>query len=255
MNAGSNAPIALITGGARGIGFACAQRLIREGWVVAIVDIDEVAAKGAAATLSGESGRAIAITADVRIRAEVENAVAATVREFGGLTALVNNAGIIQPEPSIDISEEHWDQLLGVHLKGALLFCQAAYPHLRSAAGASVVNMASVTGFVGVPQRLTYCISKAGLSAMARVLAVEWAPDGIRVNAVAPGWTETTMVRQAIDLGVIDVEKLTGRVPLGRLAREEEMAGAVHFLISNDASFITGQTLIVDGGFSIDGRV
>lgn len=255
MNAESSLKVALITGGARGIGFACAQRFVREGWAAAIVDIDGEAAKGAAATLSREDGRAIAVTADVRNHDDVENAVTTTVREFGALTTLVNNAGIIQPEPSVEVSEEHWDRMLGIHLKGAFLFCQASYPHLRATEGASVVNMASIAGFIGIPQRLTYCVSKAGLTAMSRVLAVEWAPDGIRANAVAPGWTETTLVRQAIDVGVLDVAKLNEKVPLGRLAREEEMAGAVYFLASKDASFITGQTLIVDGGFTIDGRV
>jgi NAD(P)-dependent dehydrogenase (short-subunit alcohol dehydrogenase family) len=244
----------LITGGARGIGFACAHAFAQQGWSVAVVDLDGDAAHNAAGELRAAHDRILSLTADVSIGAQVGAAVQAAVAAFDGLTVLVNNAGFSQAEPSAEISDEHWDRMVDVHLKGAFLCCRAAYPALRRTQSAAVVNITSVAAFAGLPGRLAYSVAKAGLSALTRVLATEWASEGIRVNAVAPAWTETALVHRAVEIGTVSIEQIARRIPLNRLARPEEVASAVYYLAA-EASFVTGQTLLVDGGYTIDGRL
>ena len=246
---------ALITGGARGIGFACAQAFAREGWSVAIADTDADALQAAARRLRDAGARALPVTADVGAVAQVEAALRAVAAEFGGLTVLVNNDGYSEREPSAKLTLEQWDKMLAVHLTGAFLCCRAAYPLLCRTQGAAIVNIASIAAFVALPQTLAYSVAKAGIMALTRVLAVEWAPDGIRVNAVAPAWTETALVQHAVEIGTVSRESITRRIPMNRLAQPEEVANTVYFLCSDGGGFVTGQTLLVDGGFTIDGRL
>ncbi len=256
MPAGSNAhKTVMITGGARGIGFACAQAFAREGWSIAIVDMDGDTVQSAAQRLRDAGARALPLTADVGNAARVDAALRAVAAEYGGLTALVNNAGYSEREPAAELTLKQWDRMLAVHLTGAFLCCRAAYPMLRQSTGAAIVNIASIAAFVALPHTLAYSVAKAGLMALTRVLAVEWAPDGIRVNAVAPAWTETALVQHAVEIGTVSRESITRRIPMNRLAKPEEAASAVYFMASDGGGFVTGQTLLVDGGFTIDGRL
>jgi NAD(P)-dependent dehydrogenase (short-subunit alcohol dehydrogenase family) len=239
----SQPPVAGITGGARGLGLATGRILRQRGWTVVAADRDrteEIAAAGI---------EYLAI--DVRDSPSVDAAAAALKARHGTVDALVNCAGFTHHEAMAELADETWHALVDVHLGGAFRCCRAFRPLLRS--GGAVVNISSLAAHKGRPLRGPYAAAKAGLEALTRTLAVEWAADRIRVNAVAPGWTRTRLVDKIIDAGISQESSLIARIPLGRFGEPSEIGGTIAFLLSPDAGYITGQCIVVDGGTTING--
>lgn len=238
---------ALVTGAARGIGLAIAQALGKHGASVALVDVDREALEKA---VQSAGDRALPVQADVSRRVDVQRAVAATVEHLGGVDILVNNAGICPLSPFSEITESEWDQVLGINLKGAFFFCQAALPHLRqSGQRGRIINIASVAGQMGgLSVGAHYAASKAGLIGLSKSLARAVAADGVTVNCIAPGTTETGLTASWSEATQASVK---AAIPLGRFARPEEVAEAVCFLASDRAGFITGATLDLNGGLNL----
>jgi NAD(P)-dependent dehydrogenase (short-subunit alcohol dehydrogenase family) len=246
----SSERIAVVTGGGAGIGRAVCERLVVEGVHPIVADRDAPAAEAVAAALDGASEWACV---DVTNSASIDALMRDVDARFGRLHALVNCAGVARPGPSHELSDEDFADLLDLHLHGALRCSRAAYPLLARGEG-SVVNVSSIAAHVGMPGRLSYSAAKGGVEAMTRTLAVEWAGAGVRVNAIAPGYTRTGLVENQIATGGLDVERIAARVPMGRLAAPGEIAAVIAFLVSSGASYLTGQTITVDGGMTIDGN-
>jgi NAD(P)-dependent dehydrogenase (short-subunit alcohol dehydrogenase family) len=251
----NHAPVVLITGSAHGIGFATAQKFFANGYSVAISDLNESDIQAALKELDPEGNRSIGLKIDVSSRPDIEAGVAKLIAKFGRLDVLVNNAGNFRQGATDTYSDSDWDQIISVHLDGAFKAAQIAYPYLKKSPAGAIVSVSSIAARVGLPKRASYNVSKAGIEALTRTLAVEWASDGIRVNAVAPGFTESRNMKDLEDKGLTTPAKLLAAIPLGRFAKMGEQAAAIYFLASSEASFITGQTLIVDGGTTIDIRI
>ena len=241
---------ALVTGAARGIGLATAKRFLADGWRVALLDIDEATLNRTQAALAG-SGTFIAICCDVADRAKIAEAFATIARQFGRLDALVNNAGIAIFKPILDVTYEDWSRVLAVNLTGPFLCTQAAAPLMRDSGGGAIVNITSISGLRASTLRAAYGTSKAALAHLTQQQAIELAALGIRVNAVAPGPVDTAMAKA---VHTPDIRAAYhDAIPLNRYGLEEELAEAIFFLCSDRASYITGQTIAVDGGFEATG--
>ncbi len=247
----ATAPVALVTGGARGIGGATCEAFAAAGFRVAVADLDGAAAAAKAAELAAGGAEALGIAADVTETPSTDAMVAAVMARFGRLDALVNNAGIIDPGPSVSMTDAAWRRMLSVHLDGTFRCSRAAHPAMVASGGGTIVNIASIAAHVGIAKRLSYSAAKAAVEGMARGLAVEWAADGIRVNAVAPGYTRTELYQRAVDAGLVETDHLMARIPLGRPAEPSELASVIVFLSGPGSSYITGQTIIVDGGLVV----
>jgi NAD(P)-dependent dehydrogenase (short-subunit alcohol dehydrogenase family) len=242
--------VALVTGAAKGIGEAVARLLAERGARVALVDIDGDGATRIAHEIVQGGGEALALTADLAQDEQAANAVARTVERFGRLDIVSNNAGI-QRYGAVDSTDEAtWDEVMNVNLKSVYSMCRHAAPHLKRARGA-IVNMASVQSFATQQGVAAYTTAKHALIGLTRSVALDFAASGVRANAVAPGTVDTPMLAWAVQLDP-DPEALLRTVaamhPLGRIAQPREVAEAVAFLASERASFITGTTLVVDGG-------
>ncbi len=240
----------LVTGAARGIGLATAKRFLADGWRVALLDIDEQNLARTYAALDRPDAT-ISITCDVSDAAGVAKAVAHVAERFGGLHALVNNAGIAIFKPILEVTPEDWARVLAVNLTGPFLVTQAAVPLMRDSGGGAIVNITSISGLRASTLRVAYGTSKAGLAHLTKQQAAEFASLGIRVNAVAPGPVDTAMAK-AVHTPEIR-QDYHDHMPLNRYGLEEELAEAIHFLCSDRASYITGQILAVDGGFDSTG--
>ena len=240
---------AIVTGAARGIGYEIAATLARRGASVMICDIDEGAAAAACAEINKKGGRSEYIAADVSIVADLERLVRITVSVFGGLDILVNNAGILTASTIQETTEQEWDKIMAVNLKGAFFAIQAAVPHMGKNAGKEggrIINIASLAGRMGGYQNSpAYAASKAGLIGVTMCAARRLAPLGITVNAVAPGTTQTDILAAFTEE---KIASLKAAVPLGKLGQPEDIAEAVAFLASDASKFITGATLDVNGG-------
>ncbi len=235
--------VAIITGGAQGIGEACVRRFARENAKVVIADLD--AARGEA--LAGELG-ATWIACDVGDKAQVDALVAAAVQQHGRIDILVNNAGILRAADFLDITEADFDAVLRVNIKGAFLMGQAVARVMAGQGGGAIVNMSSINGTVAIPNIASYNISKRGINQLTRVMALALADKGIRVNAVAPGTIATEMAARAV-LGSEEARiKVMSRTPMKRLGEPSEIADAVAWLASDAASYVTGEIVVVDGG-------
>jgi NAD(P)-dependent dehydrogenase (short-subunit alcohol dehydrogenase family) len=242
--------VALVTGAARGIGLATAKRFLADGWSVALLDIDGDNL-GRTFTALAKPATTMAITCDVADAAGVSRAIEEIGQKFGRLDALVNNAGIAIFKPILDVTYEDWSRVLAVNLTGPFLCTQAAAPLLRDSGGGAIVNITSISGLRASTLRTAYGTSKAGLAHLTQQQAIELAPLGIRVNAVAPGPVDTAMAK-AVHTAEIRAA-YHDAIPLNRYGLESELAEVIFFLCSERASYITGQTLAVDGGFEATG--
>ncbi len=245
--------VVLITGAGAGIGLATARRLARDGIRVAVNDLDPKTAQDVAASLGAGH---IAVPGDVASENDAERMVAQTVRDLGRLDILINNAGITDGAiPTLDQSFDRFRRTVSVHVDGCFLLSRAAARTMQGngAAGGTIVNVSSVAGQVAIPNRVAYGAAKAAISMMTRILACEWAAKDIRVNAVAPGYVRTDLVDGLIAQGKIDPVEIQARTPMRRLAAPNEIANVIAFLASDQASFVTGAVLPVDGGYSAFG--
>jgi NAD(P)-dependent dehydrogenase (short-subunit alcohol dehydrogenase family) len=242
--------VALVTGGGSGIGRATAAALAGAGAVVAILDIDPTRAESAAQEIAAGGGVTSAHQADVTDKTSVERAVDAAATRHGGLDILVNSAGIGIRRPAVELPLADWDKVVAVNLTGVFLCSQAAARVMLQKGGGAIVNLASIMGFSGggLYPNVSYQATKGGVVNMTRALAVEWAPSGIRVNAVAPTWVRTNLTAPLLDQPGI-VERIAAMMPLKRLATPDEIAWAILYLASPAAAMVTGHTLAVDGGF------
>lgn len=244
----------LITGGGQGIGAATGYEFARRGWNVVVADLDEEGAVRQAEQFEGK-GHHEGFNCDVTSEGSVSELFAqVSAVSDGVLDAVVNCAGILIREEARALDLHRWNQQLQVHLTGTMLVSRSAYPLLLGRSCPSIVNVASVGSTFGLPGRVAYATAKSGIVGLTRTLASEWGPDGIRVNAIAPGYVRTAMVQSGLDSGNLSQEALVSRTPLRRLAMPEEIATAIAFLASADAAFVTGAVLKVDGGLTIDGR-
>jgi len=240
--------IAIVTGGARGIGLAIAKRYVAEGAKVVIADIDEKAGEASAAALGGNCHF---VKTDVGDASEARRLVAEACG-FGGVDILVNNAGIVHSADLLDVSEADFDRVLRVNLKGAFLVGQAAARQMvaqvkAGKAPGSIINMSSINAVVAIPNQVPYCVSKGGLDQLTKVMALSLAPYGIRVNAIGPG-SIMTEILQTVATDQEAKRRLLARTPLGRIGEPDEIAAVACFLASADASYLTGQTIYADGG-------
>jgi NAD(P)-dependent dehydrogenase (short-subunit alcohol dehydrogenase family) len=252
MNERLTGKVAIISGGASGIGRATAERFCREGALVLLVDWSEQGA-AVARSLDGSSRRARFVRGDVQVEATAAASVHTALEAWDRLDIVVNNAAVASGYDLLDFTPEEFDRVIGINLKGPLFFCKHAVPALRRSGGGSIVNVASISSTCGIPKQPLYAPSKGGLLMMTRQLAVQYAADNIRVNAVSPGTIETPMLAPPND-DVASHERhlawLRSRHPLGRFGQPEEVAAAILFLASDEASFITGANLAVDGGYT-----
>jgi len=235
---------ALVTGAARGLGRAFALALAETGAQVVAADVDDVGLEATVA--AAEGGTVVPAHCDVTSEADAERAVATAVQAFGGLDALVNNAGIVAVTraPSREIAVAEWDAVMGVNAKGTWIMSRAAIPALTAAGGGAIVNLASETAYTGSRGMSHYVASKAAVVGLTRALARELGPLGIRVNAIAPGYTDTEGGREIGDPATYDVAP----TPLGRMAVPADMVGTLLYLLGPGAAFVTGQVVLVNGG-------
>jgi NAD(P)-dependent dehydrogenase (short-subunit alcohol dehydrogenase family) len=243
--------VAVVTGGARGIGYATSRLLAERGHHVVLADFDETAARRSAEELCALGLHASPAHLDVTDSSSVDAMFAELAASLGRVDILVTCAGITDQHDSATMTDAAWSRMLGTHLDGTFRSCRAAYSALRQSPNASIVTVSSVVAQLGLPGRLSYAVAKNGVEGLTRTLAVEWAPDGIRVNSIAPGWTRTIQFDAAVASGVVDEARLVARIPMGRLAHPDEIARAIGFLTSTDASYISGQVLVADGCVSI----
>jgi NAD(P)-dependent dehydrogenase (short-subunit alcohol dehydrogenase family) len=239
--------IALVTGAASGIGAATARRFAREGATVAINDAKPEGLDAVAGEIRAAGAKALVLPGDVTKKADCERIVQEVIRTFGRLDILINNAGINRDAMAAKMTEEQWDAVLSVNLKGTFLCAQAALPGMRERAWGRVVNTSSI-GALGNIGQANYAASKAGVIGLTKTLALEYAKYGVTVNAIAPGPVMTAMLA-----GVPEAirERIIAQVPVGRIASPDEIAGVHVFLASEDAAFITGQVIFADGGMSV----
>ncbi len=246
--------VALVTGASRGIGRGIALALAGEGADVALNCSSSVDEAGKTAGEIEKLGRrAVVIRADVADKVAVERMVREVITQFGKIDILVNNAGMATVGHSEDLAEDIWRRGIDVMLTGVFFCSQAAGKEMIKQKSGKIINIASVNGIEAFPERACYCSAKAGVMALTKVLGCEWARFNINVNAVAPGYVETDLVRNLASQGTLDVNELAGRTPNGKLASSDDIANTVVFLASEDSKHIVGQTIVVDGGWTAYG--
>jgi NAD(P)-dependent dehydrogenase (short-subunit alcohol dehydrogenase family) len=240
---GLSGRVCVVTGGAQGIGEACCRRLAREGAHVVIADVDEARGQALAAELT-----ALFVPCDVGNKSHVDALVAQAMAAHGRIDVLVNNAGIFKAADFLSITEEDFDAVLRVNLKGAFLVAQAVAREMAQAGRGSIINMSSVNGTLAIPSIASYNVSKGGINQLTRVMALALADKGIRVNAVAPGTIATELAAKAVLTSEEARARIMSRTPLRRLGEPSEIADTVAYLASDAASYITGEIVVADGG-------
>jgi len=249
--------VAIVTGAAQGIGRAVARRLARDGFAIAIVDINADALDGVKKEIESEGGQALALKADLTKIEDVQNVIIRAT-EWGDLTVLVNNAGRVIINPFLEITEKEWDAIMTLNLKTVFFATQFAVKHMQS--GGRIVNLSSISGRSGRSDQAHYAAAKCAVISLTQSAALAFASQGITVNAVCPGVVDTPMTNgihevRAVALGITPQESLArmvAKIPLGRLETPDDVASAISFLCSRDASYITGQSLNVDGGMEMN---
>jgi glucose 1-dehydrogenase len=236
--------VAIVTGATQGIGLACAQRLIAEGARVMLVDIKHNGAEAAADL--GERARFFA--ADVSQKADVDAMIAHTLQEFGRIDILVNNAGVTHAAEFLDLAEDDFDRVIRINLKSMFLCGQAAAREMVKQGKGSIINMSSVNAQLAIPNQVPYVVSKGGVNQLTKVMAISLAPHGVRVNGIGPGTILTELAKKAVMASDEARHTILSRTPLGRCGEPEEIAALAAFLASDDASYMTGQTMYADGG-------
>lgn len=243
--------VAIVTGAARGIGAATAVRLGREGFAVAVCDLDEGACADTVAQIENNGGKALAVGVDVADSAQVSAAVARVAAELGPPVVLVNNAGVLRDNLLFKMSDDDWDTVMSVHLRGSFLMSRAAQEHMTKAGWGRIVNMSSVSA-LGNRGQANYSAAKAGLQGFTKTLAIELGKFGVTVNAIAPGFIATDMTAATAARVGVDWEDFKAaaakEIPVRRVGVPEDIAGTVAFLVSDDASFVSGQVIYVAGG-------
>ncbi len=243
--------VGLITGGTAGIGTATAVRFAREGASVALTGRNSERGEAVAQSIADAGGEAMFIRSDVRLAEDCRQAVEQTLERFGRIDILFNNAGVFHPKTVPDCTEEEWDETIDSSLKGAFLMSKYVIPSMIESGGGSIIHTSSGWGILGGDKAAAYCAAKGGLIVMAKAMAIDHGPDGIRVNCVCPGDVDTPMLPDdAAKRGQSWEEYLAGcsARPLGRIGTADEIADAVVFLASDQSSFVTGEFLVVDGG-------
>jgi len=253
----SSLKVAIVTGAAQGIGKAVARRLARDGFAIAIVDINADALDGVKKEIEGEGGQALALKADLTKIEDVQNVIIRAA-EWGDLTVLVNNAGRVIISPFLEITEKEWDTIMTLNLKTVFFATQFAAKHMQS--GGHIVNLSSISGRSGRSDQAHYAAAKCAVISLTQSAALAFASQRITVNAVCPGVVDTPMTNsihevRAVALGITPQESLArmvAKIPLGRLETPDDVASAISFLCSRDAAYITGQSLNVDGGMEMN---
>lgn len=247
--------VALVTGASKGIGKAIAKRYAKEGASVVLASRSIDLLSAIAAEIKGDGGEALALAVDVRSAQSIQDVVDKTVETYGRLDILVNNAGISMGGPSETIAPEDWTRALETDLFGVFYGCQSAARQMIPQGGGSIITITSAYGIVAAPNRAAYCASKAAGNMLTKVLASEWAKKNIRVNAIAPGYIRTELVQGVIDQGLLDLEAVKRRTPQGRIGEAEDVTGAAVFLAGDEAAYVTGCVVTVDGGWTAYGYV
>jgi NAD(P)-dependent dehydrogenase (short-subunit alcohol dehydrogenase family) len=243
--------VALVTGASYGLGQAAAVALAKDGYDVAVTELRVEELSDTLDKVAAAGGRGVPVALDLRKMPSVEKAMADAVSALGRVDVLVNNAGVTVRKLALDVTQAEWDEVIGVNLKGTFFMSQQMGRHLvGTKRPGCVISIASTHGTIGFAQRTTYGISKAGIIHMTRMLAYEWAEHGIRVNAVAPGTVETKTRAEYFKANPAARKAMVERVPLQRFGEPEEVAGAVRYLASPEAAYVTGQTLLLDGGLT-----
>jgi NAD(P)-dependent dehydrogenase (short-subunit alcohol dehydrogenase family) len=239
--------VVLVVGGAGGLGRAMVRGVAAAGAAVAVADADEDGAAALAAEVAAGGVKAVGLPVDVTAAASVAAMVAEVGRRLGPIDGLVNAAGTTRRGPAAEFPLAEWEHILGVNLTGTFLCCQTVGREMLARRRGRIVNIASIAAQIGLPGTIAYIASKGGVVALTRGLAVEWASHNVQVNAIAPSWFETSWAR-LVDLEPGYRDRIMHRVPVGRMGRPEELAGATVFLLSDAASMVTGHVLAVDGG-------
>jgi 3-oxoacyl-[acyl-carrier protein] reductase len=241
--------VAVVTGSSRGIGRAIAIKLAKEGAYVVVNSRKKESAQKVVDEIKRSGGKAIAIGGDVSNPKTAKKLVGAAVKEFGSLDIFVNNAGVISYANFLDLKEEQWDSLMAVDLKGVFMCSQAAARQMiKQGNGGKIINLSSIAGFIGFHNLAHYCAAKAGVIELTKQMALELAPYKINVNSVGPGAIKTAMTKQ-IESDPKQLKQIIARIPLGRMGEPEEIANVVAFFASDEASYVTGETIFVDGGW------
>jgi NAD(P)-dependent dehydrogenase (short-subunit alcohol dehydrogenase family) len=247
--------VCVVTGGGRGIGAAITKAFVDRGARVAVLEADPILAGEVESRFRAEGADVHSYQANVADEGAVVRAAEQVGSDFGAVDALVNNAGIGRLGASMTFPVDDFRESLEVMVTGVFLCSREFGKSMRDSGGGSIVNISSINGLVAFPMRLAYSAAKAAVISMTKILAVEWAGYGIRVNAVAPGNTETEMLKEAINQGLIDVDAYMAHTPLGRFAQPDEIADTVEYLVSDRARYLTGQVMVPDGGWTSFGWI